>query len=97
MKGTAKKTETYIDDRPGYDPSLEQEMDNIRNHPWSDGDIDKLVRYYGNVNTVLLAKRLGRTRAALAGKVREMGLVFPKKDKSVPAVNKGGVRRKSQI
>ena len=76
MKCTIKPTVTYEDDRPGYDPALDLLVGDIRNVDWTSEDENKVYIYYGNVNTNELAKQLGRSRASLASKVREMGLKF---------------------
>jgi hypothetical protein len=80
MRAIAKKTETFIDER-GFDPELEAMVGEIRNKPWSSDDEALLVRYYGNVKTEFIVKKLGRTPAAIGSKVRELGLKFHKETK----------------
>jgi hypothetical protein len=75
MRATSKNTETFIDER-GFDPELEAMVGDIRNKPWSPDDEALLSRYYGNVKTELIVKKLGRSPAAIGSKVRELGLKF---------------------
>lgn len=61
---------------PGYDPDLEAAMENYDplHKPYSKEDEDLIRRYYGNVDTDIIAKKLGRNRNNIQNKAARMGL-----------------------
>ena len=80
MKGGGTKSETLEDPR-GYDPELEKLVGTSNYKLWTNDEEDKLRRYYGKINTDILADKLGKTSGAVKVKARSMGLKFSSKEK----------------
>jgi hypothetical protein len=65
-----------IPEPEGFDEELEKIAGTARYKFWTEEEEAKLKRYYGIVDTLVLAEKLGRTRKEVTNKVRDMGLNF---------------------
>lgn len=69
-----KTTQIFIDDR---DMELESMVKNCEMRAfWTPAQEKLLERYYGKVPTAALAKKVGKSPAAIYKKVGNMGIVF---------------------